>query len=487
MCFQKDGVAVVFVSQKFGFFAIVFALILSSRAVTAQDAIPASNIQVPLVVNAGVPFRVYITKRLHMRAGEPVTARSIEPIYAFDRVVVPAGVELVGHVTGFNSVPKMARAQAILGGDFTPLHFARVEFTTIVMPDGHKMAIRALEAEGLPTIYVAPRPSKKKAGASQPNTGVMAVTKEQIQQQINARSQGVIEMIRGPNKKEWIEDFLIKKLPYHPQWYRSNTRFDAVLRDPIDLGMTAAPGDMLRNIGLPAGDLITQVRLTTPLSSADADTNTRVEGVLSQPVFSASHQLVLPEGTLLTGRVRRAQPARWFHRGGQLRFTFDRIEPPAWTSLAPIPLERKEIQLANVEPDPKAHIQIDSEGNAKSTEPKSRLLGPVIALIVAGRSADGDNGRDRVGTATPGANRGGRGLGGLSGFGLAGSAAAQASKTAGAALGYYGFAWSVYSTIISRGREVEFQRNTAIEVRFGAQPAAPPKTVRGRLWGILNR
>jgi hypothetical protein len=61
-------------------------------------------------------------------------------------------------------------------------------------------------------------------------------------------------------------------------------------------------------------------------------------------------------------------------------------------------------------------------------------------------------------------------LGGFSGFGLLGTAAAQGSKTLGAVLGYYGLAWTVYSTIVSRGSEVEFKKNTAINVRFGASP-----------------
>ena len=309
----------------------IFSICFPSAPGALSQEASVSDIQVPLVVNAGVPFRVYILNRLHMRLGEPISARSIEPIYSFDRVVVPAGVQLLGHVTGFDPVPKMLRTQAILGGDFTPLHLARVEFTAIVMPDGHQLPIRSRDAKGLPTIYVVPHPSKRKnAGtAQQPNTGIRAVARDQIQQQINSRSQGVIEMIRGPNKKEWVEDFLIKKLPYHPQWYRRNTRFDAVLREPLNLGAATAKADVLRSIGLPAGDLIAQARLITAVSSADANTNTRVQGVLSQPLFSDSHRLVLPEGTLLTGRVRRVQPARWFHRGGQLRFTFDQVEPPA--------------------------------------------------------------------------------------------------------------------------------------------------------------
>ena len=40
---------------------------------------------------------------------------------------------------------------------------------------------------------------------------------------------------------------------------------------------------------------------------------------------------------------------------------------------------------------------------------------------------------------------------------------------AGAALGFYGLAWSVYSNVISRGSEVHFEKNAAIEIRFGTR------------------
>ena len=141
-----------------------FVLLVAIRLAVAQDAsVPSSeNVQIPLVIHSGVPLRVYITKRLRMRKGEPVSAKLIEPIYAFDRIVVPSGVELEGHVAAFDPVSKMKRAQAILGGDFTPLHFARVEFTTLVMPGGQIRAIQTLDAEGLPTIYSPPRTAKKK-------------------------------------------------------------------------------------------------------------------------------------------------------------------------------------------------------------------------------------------------------------------------------------------------------------------------------------
>ena len=79
---------------------------------------------------------------------------------------------------------------------------------------------------------------------------------------------------------------------------------------------------------------------------------------------------------------------------------------------------------------------------------------------------------------TPGSSGGegnvsGRTLGGGSGFGLAGAALAQSSRYVGMAFGYYGLAWSVYSSVVAKGGEVRFVPNAMIEIQFGARPPAP--------------
>jgi hypothetical protein len=120
-------------------------------------------------------------------------------------------------------------------------------------------------------------------------------------------------------------------------------------------------------------------------------------------------------------------------------------------------------------------VKIDSEGSAKATESKKRLLGPALAILVATKSMDNDYGKaNAAGTAA--SNPAGQTLGGFSGFGLLGIAAAHTSTIAGSALGMYGMAWSVFNSIISRGREVEFDKNTSMLVHFGAR--LMPKTAR---------
>jgi hypothetical protein len=117
-------------------------------------------------------------------------------------------------------------------------------------------------------------------------------------------------------------------------------------------------------------------------------------------------------------------------------------------------------------------VKVDPEGTAKATESKTRLLRPAIAALVAAKSLDNDAGKQTAsGTGgAAGANTSGRALGGFSGFGLLGIAAARGPRNIGAALGFYGLAWSVYSNVVARGGEVTFQKNTAMAIRFGAPP-----------------
>jgi hypothetical protein len=191
----------------------VFAVISATGVAWSANDLPSATttLQVPLTVAAGVPLRLYTIKRLRMRIGEPVQARLIDPVYAFDRIVVPSGAELQGRVIKLDPVAKMTRLQAILNGDFSPLHFARVEFTNITLPDGHNLAIHTVDSQGLPTLYSPPRPGKKKPNNQAANGGVLGTAKQQaqqqVQQQLSARSNGLLDLVRGPNKGERLEDF----------------------------------------------------------------------------------------------------------------------------------------------------------------------------------------------------------------------------------------------------------------------------------------
>jgi hypothetical protein len=438
---------------------------------------------ISLSVPSGAPLRLYLTKRIPKRVGAPVEAKVLDPVFAFDREVVPAGTVVRGEVSRVQPAGKWQRTRAILNGDFTPLRTSEVTFTTLVLPDGRTLSTHTVETAGLNSIYTEPRKTKnQKTQPTNQNGGILGTAKQTAKDRatgaINARSRGVFDLVRGPNKKEKLVDFLWSKLPYHPQYVRRGTRFDASLRDPLEFGFTPIKQGDLADLGSqPMPDSVVHVRLLTALDSASAEPGEPVEAVVAAPLFSPEHKLVLPEGTRLIGAVVAAKKARSFHRAGQLRFNFQRVELPqeiaSLRPAAPAPL-KAEATLDAAEASGTAPIKVDSEGGVQAKESKTRFIAPVISLMLASRAADNDAGHHHAsGTGGAEGNVSGRTLGGGLGFGLLGAAVSQSSKYVGMVFGYYGLAWSVYSSVIARGGEVQFDKDAMMDIKFGAR--TPPQ------------
>jgi hypothetical protein len=309
--------------------AVLFVMTLQANQAADDPESP----NVSLTVSAGMPLRLYLTKRIPKRLGAPVEGKVIEPVFAFDREVLPAGAAVSGRVSAVEPVNKWQRFRAIVGGDFTPLRNALVEFDSVTLPDGKSLPLHTVRTIGLNSIYTGPTTKKKKTTPRNPNNGTLGTAKqtlkEKIQLAISGRSGGFADIVRGPNKKEKLADFLWAKLPYHPQRVRKGTRFDAELIDPLQFGEETLKADDLRLLGSqPASDSRVQARWITPLESNSAKQGERIEAMLSRPLFSSDHKLILPEGTRLTGAITMAHRARWFHRGGQLRFNFQSVDLP---------------------------------------------------------------------------------------------------------------------------------------------------------------
>jgi len=455
----------------------------------ADDESPKISLSVP----AGAPLRLYLTKRISKVAGAPVQGKILEPVFAFDKEVIPAGSVVTGKVSQVEPVRKWLRFQAIVNGDFTPLRNAQVEFDSLTLPDGSKVALHTVAVMGLNSIYREPSKKKQKAQKAQPqnqNGGILGTAKQtardQINGQINARTRGIADIVRGPNKKEKLVDFFWAKLPYHPQYVRRGTRFDAPLRDALEFGTEAVTVASLAELGMqPSADSVVHARLLTALDSGTAKPGEPVEAVVAAPLYSANQKLVLPEGTRLVGTVTVAKKARSFHRPGQLRFAFQKIELPAEVAnlrpAAPASAPLKtQATLEAAEGSGKAPIKVDAEGGVQAQESKTRFIAPLISLMLASRAADNDAGRhEAAGTGGAEGNISGRTLGGGLGFGLLGSAVSQSSKYVGMGFGYYGLAWSVYSAVIAVGGEVEFNKNAVMDIRFGARTPSPASKFRG--------
>ena len=169
-------------------------------------------------------------------------------------------------------------------------------------------------------------------------------------------------------------------------------------------------------------------------------------------------RLILPQGSRLKGTVKQAQPARRMKRNGQLRIAFSELVPPDG-------IEQKIVStLQGVQAGKDANVKLDSEGGAEATTPKSRYLATTLSVGLAALAQDNDTGNQAAG-----------GLGGFKVVGMVMGAAVR-SRAFGATMGAYGAAASIYSHFLARGREVEFPKNTAMQIGIGTRVATtlPP-------------
>jgi hypothetical protein len=222
--------------------------------------------------------------------------------------------------------------------------------------------------------------------------------------------------------------------------------FNAELLSPLQFGTATLPAAELGEIGSqPAADSVVHARLTSALGSRTAQKGSPAEAALSQPLFSADHHLVFPEGSRLRGAVAQARAARHWRRNGQLRFSFQGIEPPPSASGLNAQIEQRvEGRLESVEVNRKQNVKMDEEGGTQVASSKKRFLIPAVTMVLARTGMDNDRVRVHgVPTGARQANNGERAVTGGVGLGLIGSALAQTSRPFAAALGYWAIARSV--------------------------------------------
>ena len=215
--------------------------------------------------------------------------------------------------------------------------------------------------------------------------------------------------------------------------------FNAELTAPVEFG-PAALATHAPDGARPTPGSILAARLRTPLDSTATPRGTRVEAVLTEPVWSASHELVFPEGTVVTGRVTFAKPPRWFRRNGQIRFLFESVAAPGQKADA-MPAA---LYSAAVGRDQR--VVVDDEGGATVTNSKLRFLAPAVAGAVAVVGVDSTEiSNEGLGVLTTQASIAGRGLKGFSGLGLVGVGLSLASRPAAIGLGAFGVTRAVYT------------------------------------------
>jgi hypothetical protein len=446
-----------------------------TMSLNAQDPVPPSSPTsphetIPLTVPKGTAVQVVLDKELKIqKVGQYVHGRVAEPVYAFDKLVVPAGTEVTGQITQLEGVSNGRRTLDALNADFTPARKIQLEFNDLLLPDSRHIPIHTIVTPGSGQViqFVTNSAGEKKKTVMDTASEKADQAKEDAKRQWD----DAMKQVHEPGKLHKIERYAVAELPIHPQYIDAGTVYFAELAESLDFGTEPLTPEIAAALTTPppTGSSV-HVRLITALSSATAQQGQEVEAVLSQPLFDGN-RLVLPQGSRLKGSVVQVRPARRLSRNGQLRVVFHEL-------VLPDGLEQKvETTLAGVQAGKGQDVKLDAEGGAEANSPKTRYLATGISVMLALASAhtDADAHAGEVG-----GNTGNRVAGGAGGFKLIGIAmgAFVHSQPLGMAMGAYGASMSVYSHFLARGRDLVFPKNTAMEVAIGPRPSGPAPNSR---------
>ena len=447
------------------------------------------------------PLRIALDQRARVdHPGEMVHGRVEETVYAFDQPVIPAGSVVSGRIVSIDPVSGVKRTLAYANGNFSPFHKYEVTFETLTLPDGRQFQVNTTVSPGTAeVVHLVSNPEKAKqknaAGRAADNAKQEARGKVQEAKQ---QAHDTWQKVTAPGRMHRLKQFLLSQSPYRRQYLEPGTHFVADLNAPIEFGEATRTGRQLAAVGsAPVPDSTLKARLVAEVSSATATRDTPVNAILTEPLYSPTHQLILPANSRLVGRVLQAKPAHKLHRNGELRVIFDRIETSeeAVEALSQVQAQaqaehfaagsRSQGMIGNLEGlevARSAHMKLDEEGGAHTTDSKTRYLSTGLAVMLAAAASHTDS---EHGTTDAAGDPGVRTAAGGSGFRLTGALLSLAAKSTpvSIAFGAYGASASIYTNFLSRGHDVVLPKDTPLEIGFGnPHPAAgtPPKPQEAR-------
>jgi hypothetical protein len=404
--------------------------------------------QLVLQIPPSTPLPIQLGKHVPMKKGEPLKGYLLYPVFAENRLVIPAGTTLLGNVVKLNP-DRSRRIHSLLRGDFTPFHIPVVQFNQLVLPDGSVQSIVSQNAtDGAPALHLSAAPA--------------APQRSFFTQQLNRAKQQVkdtVAVVTAPGRGDRLVQAIYRQLPYHPERIESATAWTVSLEQPLSLRLDSFAAKLSAG---PAKGFLSP-RVDTPvlherswqlhayleetISSAKKKPGDTFTAVVAEPVFDASQNLEIPQGSQLTGTVTLAKPARWFGRSGKLRFNFRELKLRGGLS------QHVDGTLTGADASRSADLQLDAEGAVQSKSRNGAAI-PLALTFLAGRALDDDG--SLAGNSAVASN----------GFGIVGRVVGivASSRNFAAGIGFYAAALSLYDQWVARGHDVVFRKDTRIEV-----------------------
>ena len=91
---------------------LVCALLLACPSLAQSQS---ESPSVALTIATGRQLDIVVDQRVVIkRVGQPINGMIVQPVYAYDRVVVPAGTRVTGHIAALDSPSKITRLRCCL-------------------------------------------------------------------------------------------------------------------------------------------------------------------------------------------------------------------------------------------------------------------------------------------------------------------------------------------------------------------------------------
>jgi hypothetical protein len=436
-----------------------------------KDATPspeAAPVTVAMSIPSGTPIKVALDSEVRIRVvGQPIHGKTTEPVYAFDKLLIPVGTPVNGKISAIDAVSKKVRTLDAMDANFSPVRAVHVQFDELVMPDGRLLAMHTV-ASPAPDGVLRFVPANEKTAQTNKLQEAASKKVSATRQQIRQGWADLQKQIHDPGKMHKLKRLAVAQLPVHPQYIDVGTSFNADLQQPLDFGTESVKPEALTSIGTPppSGSVV-HARLLTPLNSSTSKKGDSVEALITEPLVASNH-LILPEGSVIRGSVMQVQPARRLARNGQLRILFHDVAPPNGIE------QKVETSLEGVAVATGEHLKLDAEGGAQVTTPRTRYLTTGIQIMLAATSAAPDGDRHLHG-GDGGGDLGGGAANGASGFRFVGMVvgAFARSRVVATGFGAYGAASSVYYHFLARGRDVVYPKDMAMIIGLGTRESKP--------------
>src|SRR5215471_12724868 len=182
------------------------------QAPVAPAAAPAP-VTVDMNVPAGTPLKVALDSEVRVRrVGQPIHGKTMEPVYAFDKLLIPAGTAVTGKISAIDGVGKKVRTLQAMEGNFSPARGVHVQFDELVLADGRHLPIQTVASpapDGVLRFVAANAKGQKKNKVQEAASKRMERAKQQIHQQWS----DLEKQIHEPGKMHKVKRYAIAQLP----------------------------------------------------------------------------------------------------------------------------------------------------------------------------------------------------------------------------------------------------------------------------------